>query len=338
MLDINGKVEIIFNIFKIQIAALATCLACLDVYADQIEFCSSYAKNSVVSHINNVKSNCGLTGELWSPGLKAHQQWCLNGNHHIAKQHLSRRQSSLDNCGRAMQRSIEWDDIDFNTQNQLFGELILAVASDDVESLKIFEAQGVDLNFEWHLVDGGLLFWAISNQASQVSHYLIKEKSANPNLTSNGGPNPLVKLLNHAPHVNYRLLDYLLRAGARPNHGGEEYSDDSFPLTTAAKNNDLESVRILLKYKADPNLYESTPPIMMGIYNNNSRMVDLLLKHGAIVNRGLKGATCQLIQKTGGSGKILPLDAAIDVKNSRILNALAQQGAKTSKHCSLASN
>ena len=133
----------------------------------------------------------------------------------------------------------------------------------------------VDLDFEWRLIDGGLLFWAISKQATQVARYLIELKSANPNLTSNGGPNPLVKLLNSASGVNYRLLDYLLQKGLRPNHGGEDFSDESYPITSAAMNNDLQSVQILLRHNANPNLYESVPPLMIAIYHNNSRMVDI---------------------------------------------------------------
>ena len=56
--------------------------------ADQTAFCSNYAKSSVLSHINNVKSECGFKGQLWNPGLKQHQTWCLDGNASTAKQNL----------------------------------------------------------------------------------------------------------------------------------------------------------------------------------------------------------------------------------------------------------
>ena len=301
--------------------------------ADQTAFCSSYAKSSVLSHINNVKSACGFKGQLWDPSLKQHQTWCLNNNLSTAKQNLLDRIRLLEVCGRSMQRELEWVETDFFIQNELFGELINAVAMDDVDSLKLFEEQGVDLHFEWHLIDGGILYWAISKQASKVVHYLIEDKRANPNLTSNGGPNPLVKLLNNAPRVNYRLLDYLLRKGASPNHGGEDFSDESFPLTTAAAHNDLESVRLLLKYQANSNLYESVPPLMMAIYNNNSRMVDLLLTAGAKPNHGLNGLSCKKIYKTRSYGDLLALDAAKKIENSRIIVALLRLGAKTTEEC-----
>ena len=304
-----------------------------NVQADQTAFCSSYAKSSVLSHINNVKSECGFKGQLWDPGLKQHQTWCLDGNASAAKENLLEHIRLLKECGRSMMRELEWDETDFFIQNKLFGELINAVAMDDVDSLKLFEEQGVDLNFEWHLIDGGLLYWAISNQASKVVHYLIEVKLANPNLTANGGPNPLVKLLNNAPRVNYRLLDYLLRKGARPNHGGEDFSDESYPLPTAASHNDLESVRLLLKYQANPDLYESVPPLMMAIYNNNSRMVDLLLKAGAKPNHGLNGLSCKKIRKTQSYGELLAMDSANEIDNSRIIDALVRLGAKTTEEC-----
>ena len=318
---------------KICLLLTLTIFTSVNGHADQTALCSDYAKSSVLSHINNVKSECGFKGELWNPSLKQHQTWCLDGNLSLAKQNLLDRAQLLEECGRSMQRGLAWEETDFFIQNKLFGELINAVAMDDVDSLKLFEEQGVDLSFEWHLIDGGLLYWAISNQASKVVHHLIEEKLANPNLTSNGGPNPLVKLLNNAPRVNYRLLDYLLRKGARPNHGGEDFSDESYPLTTAASHNDLESVRLLLKYKADPNLYESVPPLMMAIYNNNSRMVDLLLSSGAKPNQGLNGLHCQKIHKTQSYGNLLAMDSAKEINNSRITAALVRLGAKTTEEC-----
>lgn len=302
-------------------------------WASKASVCSAYAQKSVLEHIDNVKSQCGFKGDLWNPGLRKHQKWCLKNNELASQQNMIRRQQQLERCGRAMQRDLQWNELDFGIQNELFGQLIMAIAMDDVDSLKLFEAQGVDLNFEWHLIDGGLLYWAIGNQASQVARYLIEQKSANPNLTSNGGPNPLVKLLNNAPKVNYRLLEYLLRKGSKPNHGGEDYSDSSFPITAAAMNNDLQGVQILLKYKANPNLYESVPPLMIAIYHNNSRMVDLLLKYGANQNRGLDGLNCKEISKYQSTGDLLPMDAALLGGNSRIINALSQIKSKTTVQC-----
>ena len=299
----------------------------------QKAFCSAYAQSSVLAHIKNIKSECGFRGKLWSPKLRHHQKWCLEKNELIAKQNIRLRERQLERCGRTMQRSFEWDKLSFTVQNKLFGELILAIAMDDIDSLKLFESEGVDLGFEWHLIDGGLLYWAINNQASQVSRYLIESKSADPNLTSNGGPNPLVKLLNNTPDVNYRLLDYLLKAGAKPNHGGEDFSDVSLPIRVAAGNNDLQAVQILLKHRANPNLYESIPPLIVAIYLNNSRMVDLLLNSGAKPNLGLEGLSCKDISRQKAAGELMPMDAALAGANSRIINALLRSNAKTTKQC-----
>jgi len=302
-------------------------------WGNKISKCSAYSQNSVQDQIKNIKSNCGFKGKHWSPSLREHQSWCLKNKTSLVENKTTIRHQLLEQCGRVMQRDLEWSELGFDIQNQLFGQLIKAVAVDDISSLRLFESQGVDLNFEWHLIDGGLLYWAISNQAPQVVRYLIEEKSANPNLTANGGPNPLVKLLNNAPLVNYRLLEYLLRSGARPNHGGEDFSDNNFPITMAAMNNDLQAVQLLLKYKADPNLYESVPPLMIAIYHNNSRMVDVLLKYGANQNKGLNGLDCNGVRKSQYTGDLLPMDAAVLANNSRIINSLSRMSAKTTAQC-----
>lgn len=322
-----------FVVLKVLGFWLIFLLSSTSLQAKQKAFCSAYAQSSVLAHIQNIKSECGFKGQLWSPGLRKHQTWCLDGNESTAKKNMLLHKQKLAKCGRTMQRELEWEEIDFIVQNELFGELIMAIAMDDIDSLKLFESEGIDLGFEWHLIDGGLLYWAISNQAPQVSRYLIENKSANPNLTSNGGPNPLVKLLSNSPEVNYRLLDYLLRKGAKPNHSGEGFSDDSLPLRVAAGNNDLIGVKILLKYRADPNLYVSIPPLMVAIYRNNSRMVDLLLNAGANPNRGLEGLSCSDIKKYKSTGELLAMDAALAGGNTRIIKVLSSARAKTTKQC-----
>jgi len=307
----------------------------VSLQANPLSVCSAYAQDSVLAQIKNTKSECGLTGELWSPSFRQHKTWCLSQSNRksVVRQRSLQKTQQLERCGRTMQRQLPWAQLTFRVQNKLFGELISTIPMDDLETLVLFEKEGVNLNFEWRLIDGGLLYWAISNQAYRVSNYLIENWAANPNLTANGGPNPLVKLLNNAPDVNYFFLEYLLKNGARPNHGGEDYSDESFPLLAAVANNDLKSAQILLKYNANPNLYESVPPLMIAVYRNNSQMVDLLLNSGANPNVGLEGLNCQDIQKRQAQGELLALDSALTAKNSFVINALISRGAKTTQQC-----
>ena len=296
--------------------------------------CDEYASKSVLQQITSIESGCDLIGEHWSPLFNKHQRWCLQQSVALPSQSMKHRHQQLAQCGRLQSKgSRRWSDLPYGTKNQLAAALVQAIKHDDLISLQLFESQGFDLGFEWDMTQGGLLYWAISNQASQVVHYLIDTKQANPNLSRNGGPNPLVNLLNHISMVNYRLLEYLLQNGAMPNHGGEDFSETALPLPVATANNDLQAVKILLRYKADPNLFELIPPLMMAIDQNNSAIVDTLLDAGANPNVGMSHMSCKQVASHEIPGEYLPLDAAQKHGNKDIIASIVKAGGKSSTQC-----
>jgi len=321
---------------KFLLGLFLTLFSVSPISAENSHFCSDYARQSVLQHIHNLKGSCHLNGDHWSPLLRKQQNWCLEHDTSLVTHTLQTRTQQLKQCGhRSMQRALDWKELPYRTKNNLMAAVIHATQVDDIASVRLFEAQGVDLDFEWQMTQGGLLYWAISHQAPQVCHYLIEEKQADPTLSRNGGPNPLVNLLNNTPNVNYRLLRYLLQKGAMPNHGGEDFSEVSLPLPVATANNDLQAVSILLEHQADPNLFEVIPPLMIAIDQNNARLVDVLLTAGADPNMGFSHLNCKKIHHEQLEGEYLPLDRARQNNNPRIIKLLNEAGAVSSEQCVL---
>ena len=319
---------------RIVVVYLFTLLWINTVVATDTISCSDYANKSVLQHVANIKSGCHLVGKHWSPLFKQQQEWCLQQPETEPAKALEHRQQQLVQCGRLESRAAQdWQSLPYRTKNQMAAALIQAIQQDDLASLLLFERQGFDLGFEWQMTQGGLLYWAISSQAAQVTHYLIERRQANPNLSRNGGPNPLVNLLNHVTKVDYRLLSYLLQNGAMPNHGGEDFSEAALPLPVATANNDLQAVKILLRYKANPNLFELMPPLMMAIDQGNVGTLKALLKAGANPNIGMSHLSCQQVGRDNIPGEYLPLDAAINHGNKRIISLIVEAGGKSSSQC-----
>jgi uncharacterized protein YueI len=57
--------------------------------------------------------------------------------------------------------------------------------------------------------------------------------------------------------------------------------DDGTPLTIACKLGNLDVVNVLLKHKADPNVYNIYPPLHYALRKNKINIAKVLLKHGA---------------------------------------------------------
>jgi len=294
--------------------------------------CSYYARHSVAMHIKNVKAGCGLSGDEWSPHHASHRQWCMSKDKYTVDGMTISRQQELKACRKKLLMSQTWEEMGYRTRNKLTASLLEVIKRDDIEALQVFESQGVDLGFEWKMTQGSLLYWAIAAQAPRVIYYLIRRSGLDPNMTTNGGPNPLVNLLN-AKSVNHRLLSYLLHNGLHPNHGGEDFSDSSLPLPVAVKNNDFQAVAILLKSGADPNLFDVNPPLSIAIDKGNDQIVTKLLQAGAKVNIGLDHVSCMTIQKQGLLGSFMPMDKAIQLGNPRVLAMLTRKVALSTLQC-----
>lgn len=75
-------------------------------------------------------------------------------------------------------------------------------------------------------------------------------------------------------------VEKYLEKGANPNLPITKDSNN-YPLKSSIYKGDIEKVRLLLKYGADPNL---NTPITSAISESQPAMVSLLIEHGAIIN------------------------------------------------------
>lgn len=87
--------------------------------------------------------------------------------------------------------------------------------------------------------------------------------------------------LNNAVQIgDIELLQKLLKEGASPN---DPVFDDCL-LTRAIWRGKIESVRLLLKFDADPNPAKGCPPLLQAINQHNVAVAKLLITAGASVN------------------------------------------------------
>ena len=80
---------------------------------------------------------------------------------------------------------------------------------------------------------------------------------------------------------NVEMLSFLLEAGV------PAASKDSYALTTAAEENNVEAAKLLVKNGANPNgggIITNDNPLLTAVWKGNKEMVKLLLENGAAVN------------------------------------------------------
>jgi hypothetical protein len=127
---------------------------------------------------------------------------------------------------------------------------------------------------------------------------LLLKKPVNMGLSpTNGGSGTALSCA--AMLGNAQALELMLKAGkiegSGLNNSGENYNDWDLPLISAiAFGKDLASVKLLLKYGADPNFsYEkANKPLLVAIQHNQLAMAHALLEAGASVKGGDAGE-CQ---------------------------------------------
>lgn len=62
--------------------------------------CSWYGATALKQQQQNEKLKCGLTGDDWSPDLKAHLVWCGNVAPDVWKAAAQRRDQQLSQCAQ----------------------------------------------------------------------------------------------------------------------------------------------------------------------------------------------------------------------------------------------
>lgn len=314
---------------KVKYLILMTGLFCSlnsSSFAASDAFCDRYAQQGVTQHIRNIAHDCKFTGLRWSADFIGQKNWCKTVRESIANNETAARNTQLTACGVAPNTRTNWATIShYISSDKVTGAAVKRAQVDDVRSLQVFAQEGFDLTQDWFDNWGTPLYHAITKQAELSVHYLIGID--NPNRTTNAGGNPLARLLENNP-VNYRLLRFLLRNGAKANISGENQIDSNIPLFVAVKTRNLQAVKELLHVgQADPNFYYDTPVLITALQNKDRDIALQLIYKGANVND----------TGTPGCYKPTPLDLALAMNDGALIYTIRQRGGKTLAQCTAGS-
>ena len=180
---------------------------------------------------------------------------------------------------------------------------------------------GVNVGVQPSWMRASPLFVAIELGNYHLARILIRA-GAKPYLLAPEEINPISLLLQDGP-TNYAFLEFLLQNKANPNLTGNNVESEQ-PIVLAAAKADFRSVDLLLKYRADANLYNEFPAIQKAVGHDHFPMVRALMKGGANPNLGSDGKVCE--------GK-LALDIAYRHASERVINLLLDNRGLTEFEC-----
>ena len=154
--------------------------------------------------------------------------------------------------------------------------------SPDIEILKLFFAQGVEINIR-NDYNGTLLHAAAlssGKKSLEVMKYLVEEAKLDVNAKTKDQCTPLCYA---AVSSSVEKVKYLVEHGAEVNPEGSLYS----PLAHVRnQKNQFEITEYLLEKGADPNKkeYSKPLPVILALNYDNDKMLDSLIKAGADCN------------------------------------------------------
>lgn len=134
----------------------------------------------------------------------------------------------------------------------------------------------------------------VSSLVDSVSHGHFKEADkqlaagAEANAVGKDGLSPLLWVI-HATEYDLEKMEYLLKAGANPNYINTDPTSvgrgDS-AMSWAAHQSSLKPLRLLLRYKGDPNLLgpSGDPLLYQAALSGRKDVIDVLLEHEADIN------------------------------------------------------
>lgn len=178
--------------------------------------------------------------------------------------------------------------------------LQLGIGNCDLDIIKSAIAKGADLNkqFEGAGVSSFPLCSAIGAACGVM---LPADYSIIVNLIREGGSEVYSgRSVSDLRRDYLEIIRYLLQNGAKANVP-PDYDSDNIPLLLAAKNRDIEIVRLLLDFKADPNsrdMMGNTALHVLGI----AVAVPFQYKDGPEIARLLISKGAKIVKNTDGEG------------------------------------
>lgn len=149
----------------------------------------------------------------------------------------------------------------------------LDIQNDKATAVTQYLAQGVDPNSKSREQLPAVM-WAIQNESWNVYDLLVAHRAFDPNSVNDHNETPLMYL---AIVGDAKRVEALINKGAQVNRLGWT------PLHYAASKQQIEVAQLLLRKGALANAPapDGTTPLMMAARSGSSKMVNLLLEHGA---------------------------------------------------------
>ena len=211
--------------------------------------------------------------------------------------------------------------------------LNLGIGNCDIDIIKSAVAKGVDLNKQ--IEGAGIPYFPLCSAISAASEMIIPAGySIRLMLISEGGPDVYSgRSISDLRRDYIEIIRFLLQKGAKASLP-PEYDADNIPLLLASKYRDIEIVRLLMEFKADPNsrdmmgntaLHVLGQPVAVPYpYKNAPEIANLLISKGARVQKntdsdgGQNGATPLSLTKS--MLNMIQSDAASDWRDLPFYN------------------
>ena len=290
-----------------------------NVWAD---VCAGFVKRSVQQQDSNLFNLCGYRGSQWTSSAKNLLRECRVMSKRDRKKRLAMRDKLLDSCPTmAAESSAKFISFGRNRQQKLMFVLLRAIRLQNENLVRSILNAGVNLSAQPSWMEESPLFVAIELGNFHIARILIRA-GAKPYLLASGEVNPISLLLSDGP-TNYGFLEFLLQNRANPNLPGKHVEAEQ-PLVLAASKGDMRAVELLLKYKADTNLYNDFPAIQKAVGMDHFPMARALIRNGANPNLGVGGKVCV--------GK-MALDIAFRQASERVIDLLLDNRGLTEFEC-----
>lgn len=291
-------------------------------YADD---CVNFVRRTVLQQDKNLFNLCGYRGSQWTSSRKQLFRECRAMSKRDRARRFQTRDKLLTSCATVEDTSGKFTSFGRNRQQKLFSALLTSIRRQDQNLVRSILGAGINIGTQPAWLSRSPLFLAVKLGNYHLARILIRS-GARPYLLAPGEVNP-INLLLQKKHTNHAFLEFLLQNKANPNVSGKG-ADAEQPIVLAAAKRDLRSVQLLLRYKANANLFNKYSAIQKAVQYDHFPMVRALIKGGANPNLGLGGKVCK--------GR-LALDIAYRGASERVIDILLDNRALTQFECNKAS-